>query len=82
MLDGRKDRRGIVPRSLEFLFKKATEFDEIREFVITASLAELYLENVRDLGRGWSSEGTAPNQANLTSNYESENLTIYENTNG
>jgi hypothetical protein len=71
-----------VPRALEFLLKKASEFDEIREFVITASLAELYLENVRDLGRGWAGEGMVSNPATLAQNYETENLTIYENTNG
>ena len=50
--------------------------------MITASLAELYLENVRDLGRGWSGEGMVSNQNTLAQNYETENLTIYENTNG
>lgn len=81
-MDTRKDRRGLIARALEFLLKKAAEFDEIREFVITASLAELYLDQVRDLGRGWVGEGVVANQANLAQNYETENLTIYENTNG
>lgn len=51
----------MIARAIEFLLKKAAEFDEIREFVITASLAELYLDQVRDLGRGWTGEGVVQN---------------------
>ncbi len=42
--DGKKDKRGLICRSVEYFFKKASELEDIREFVITCSLAEIYLE--------------------------------------
>lgn len=42
--DMAKDRRGIVARSLEFLLLKSLEYAEMREFVITVSMAEIYLD--------------------------------------
>jgi len=49
--DGRKDKRGLVPRTVEHLFRKAKELEDIREFVITCSMTEIYLDQVRDLGK-------------------------------
>jgi len=43
-LDGRKDKKGLVCRSLEFMFRKVKELEDIREFSITCSFAELYLD--------------------------------------
>lgn len=51
--DTRKDRRGFVPRTIEHLFKKAKEMEDIREFVITCSMTEIYLDQVRDLGKAF-----------------------------
>jgi hypothetical protein len=53
-LDGRKDKRGLVCKTLEYFFKKAQELEEIREFVLTCSLCEIYLDQVRDLGRAYT----------------------------
>ena len=52
-LDGKRDKRGMVCRAVEFLFKKAQELEDIREFVLTCSLAEIYLDQVRDLGKAY-----------------------------
>ena len=49
----KKDRRGLVPKTVEFLFKRAKELEEIREFVITCSMVEIYLDQVRDLGKAY-----------------------------
>lgn len=49
----KKDRRGLVPKTIEFLFKRARELEEIREFVITCSMVEIYLDQVRDLGKSY-----------------------------
>ncbi|KAM3145934.1 hypothetical protein pb186bvf_001912 [Paramecium bursaria] len=70
--DPSNDKRGILPRAMEYLLQKAQEFDEIREFVITGTFVEVYLDQVRDLCRN----------GNMISAFENENLTIYENTNG
>ncbi|KAL4466133.1 hypothetical protein ABPG74_004370 [Tetrahymena malaccensis] len=88
-MDGRKDRRGLVPRTVEHLFRKAQELEDIREFVITCSMTEIYLDQVRDLGKAYFQNQQESNRGKtvlsataLTSNFENENLTIYENTNG
>lgn len=52
-MDGRKDRRGLIPRTVEHLFRKAQELEDIREFVITCSMTEIYLDQVRDLGKAY-----------------------------
>lgn len=49
----KKDRRGLVPKTIEFLFKRGKELEEIREFVITCSMVEIYLDQVRDLGKAY-----------------------------
>jgi hypothetical protein len=33
-VDGRKDKRGLICRTLDFFFKKAQELEDIREFVL------------------------------------------------
>lgn len=48
-----RDKRGGVCKTIEYLFRKAEELSEIREFVITCSLAEIYLDQVRDLGKAY-----------------------------
>lgn len=47
----KKDRRGLVVKSVEYLFKRGKEMEESREFVISCSMFEIYLDQVRDLGR-------------------------------
>ena len=49
----KKDRRGLVPKTVEYLFRRAKELEEIREFVITCSMVEIYLDQVRDLGKAY-----------------------------
>lgn len=56
---GKKDRKGLVVKTVEYLFKRARELEEIREFVISCSMVEIYLDQVRDLGRAYiESHGT------------------------
>lgn len=47
------ERQGMVPRTIEFLLKSSRELQEIREFVITCNMFEVYLDQVRDLGRSF-----------------------------
>ncbi len=42
-----------MPRTIDYLFKKAKDLEEIREFVITCSFIEIYLDQVRDLGKAY-----------------------------
>ena len=43
-VEGKKDKRGLIPRCLELLFRKEQEYEDMREFVITVSFAEIYLD--------------------------------------
>ncbi|CAK59355.1 unnamed protein product (macronuclear) [Paramecium tetraurelia] len=79
--ESKPDKKGIVTRAMEYLLSKSQEFEEIREFVITVSMAELFLDQVRDLGKAYQSRQSG-NTNQILQNYENENLTIYENTNG
>ncbi|EGR27798.1 kinesin motor domain protein [Ichthyophthirius multifiliis] len=78
----KKDRRGLIPRTIEYLFRKSQELEDIREFVISCSIAEIFLDQVRDLGKAviYNQQDVEINQVNDM--YFNENLTIYENTNG
>ena len=49
--ENKKDRRGLVPRTVELLLQKNKEFQGVKEFVLTCSFAEIYLDQVRDLGK-------------------------------
>lgn len=49
--ESRKDRRGLVPRTVELLLQKNKEFQGQKEFVLTCNFAEIYLDQVRDLGK-------------------------------
>ncbi|CAD8205567.1 unnamed protein product [Paramecium pentaurelia] len=79
--ENKPDKKGIITRAMEYLLSKSQEFEEIREFVITVSMAELFLDQVRDLGKAYQSRQSG-NANQIIQNYENENLTIYENTNG
>lgn len=50
--EGRRDKKGIIPRCVEFLLRKAKEMEEKMEFVMNAQFYELYLDQIRDLGKG------------------------------
>lgn len=52
--DDRSEKRGLLSRSVEYLLSKGQEFEEIREFIITASIAEVFLDQVRDLGKAYT----------------------------
>lgn len=79
------DRKGLVPKTIEYLFKRGKELEEIREFVISCSMVEIYLDQVRDLGRSYSEKflENRHGDGGITSNgFDTENLEIVENTNG
>ena len=40
----------MIPKTIAQLFEKEKEMDDLREFVITCSMYEIYLDKVRDLG--------------------------------
>ena len=47
----KKDRRGVVPLTIEFLLKKRLEWREEKKLIIKCSFFEIYLMELRDLGR-------------------------------
>ena len=51
-----KDPRGLIPLTIEFLFEQHNKMKDTREFIITCSYYEIYLNKVRDLGRDYESE--------------------------
>ena len=65
-MDLRKDKKGLVSRSLEYILIKAKDLEDIREFTISASFFEQYLDQVRDLGKGLTDKHNASNDRKLT----------------
>eukprot|EP00163_Fabomonas_tropica_P001113 TRINITY_DN10842_c0_g1_i1.p1 TRINITY_DN10842_c0_g1~~TRINITY_DN10842_c0_g1_i1.p1 ORF type:complete len:946 (-),score=206.20 TRINITY_DN10842_c0_g1_i1:49-2886(-) len=51
MLGEQGDVRGMIPRAMESLFKTIQQQKRQRKFVIWVSFLEIYLDQVRDLGR-------------------------------
>lgn len=49
--ESKKDRRGLVAKTVELLLQKNKEFAGTKEFVLTCNFAEIYLDQVRDLGK-------------------------------
>jgi len=52
--ESRIERRGLILKTVEYLFKKSKEAEDTREFVITCSFFEIYLDQIRDLGKKFS----------------------------
>jgi hypothetical protein len=46
-----KDKRGIVPRCMEYVFKQAEAKSRGKKISFSLSFLEIYLEKIRDLGR-------------------------------
>ncbi|CAK61040.1 unnamed protein product (macronuclear) [Paramecium tetraurelia] len=73
--ENKPDKRGIITGAIDYLLSKAQEFEEIREFEITATMAELFLDQVRDLGKAYKQRDSG-NMNQLIQNYENENLSL------
>jgi kinesin family member 5 len=41
--------KGLIPRTVEEIFRAVAEADEALEFVVKVSYIEIYMERVRDL---------------------------------
>ena len=52
------DRKGLVSRTVESLIKKGKEVENTKAFVISCSMFEVYLDQVRDLGKAYSDKNT------------------------
>lgn len=52
--EGPSEQKGIIYRTMEGLFKKAEDFEEYREFVISCSFYDIHMDNIRDLLRGFA----------------------------
>jgi len=86
--DAQKDKKGLVPKTIEYLLNRNQEMEGVRELILTCNFTEIYLDQVRDLARDFVDRGNmtstqrkAPSSIN-TAAYENENLEIYEHANG
>ncbi len=48
-----RDRRGIIPLSMEWLLRKRLEVKEEKKIIVKCSFYEIYLMELRDLGRNY-----------------------------
>jgi hypothetical protein len=53
MFGGDGDIRGMIPRSVEYLFERVTEKSEKNEIVIFSTFLEIYNDQIRDLGKAY-----------------------------
>lgn len=49
--EGNNEVRGMLPRSIEYLFEKIEQRAEFKEVGMVVSFVEIYLDQIRDLGR-------------------------------
>jgi len=91
--DTQKDKRGIIPKTIEYLLNKNQEMAGVRELILTCNFVEIYLDQVRDISRNHIdrnqlSSATKRNSTTTTTmdfntaSYDNESLEIYEHANG
>jgi hypothetical protein len=51
--EGAGSRRGLLPRAIEYLFERIEQRAEHREVGLVVSFLEIYLDQVRDLGKAY-----------------------------
>lgn len=44
-------QRGLIPRSVEEVFRKAEEQSATKDVAVLVSFLEMYCDNIRDLGK-------------------------------
>eukprot|EP00392_Amoebophrya_sp_AT5.2_P006938 g6950.t1 len=54
--EGAGDRRGMLPRAVEYLFERIEQVSERKEIGMVCSFLEVYLDQVRDLGRAYMAD--------------------------
>merc|ERR1719502_527588 len=58
--EGAGARRGLLPRAIEYLFERVEERAEHREVGLVVSFLEIYLDQVRDLGKAFVDRNWRP----------------------
>ena len=56
--EGGEERRGLLPRAVEYLFERIQERRERKEIGMVCSFLEIYMDQVRDLGQAYKAERT------------------------
>lgn len=68
--EGDADRRGLLPRTVEYLFDRIEECSERKEIGMVCSFLEIYLDQIRDLGRAYLADRkTQKENQNSSTNY-------------
>ncbi|CAD8116124.1 unnamed protein product [Paramecium sonneborni] len=75
------EQKGIIIRAMEYLLSQKQEKEKTVEFVISISMAEIFLEQIRDLGKAYQFRQSG-DMNQIIQNYMNENLQIQENANG
>jgi len=86
--DNQKDKKGLIPKTVEYLLNRNQEMEGVRELILTCNFVEIYLDQVRDLAHNYvdrsnmtSTQRKSSGNIN-TAAYENESLEIYEHANG
>ena len=58
----KKDRRGVILHTFEYLLEKRKKLKGEKIITITCSFYEIYLNQVRDLGRNYSCKFEDPDE--------------------
>lgn len=90
MVGGPGEKRGLIPRTMEYIFTQIQKKSKFRNYAVYVSFLEIYLDQVRDLGRHHLAETGATNRGktsrnnpnNPTEDYATENLEIHEGADG
>ncbi|CAD7922816.1 unnamed protein product [Amoebophrya sp. A25] len=64
--EGASERRGILPRAVEYLFERIEENAERKEIGMVCSFLEVYLDQIRDLGRAYMSDRSRSKGSNAS----------------
>jgi hypothetical protein len=93
----KKDKRGLIPKTVQYLWQKGKDFENHRNWELHVSFAEIYMDQVRDLGKlyvpgenagTFKTQGSSPSKKNSLfamnqiAETEHENLEINELPNG
>ena len=54
--EGAGEARGLIPRGVEFMFERINQLSERKEIGMVCSFIEIYLDQIRDMGRAYMAD--------------------------
>ena len=59
MFGGTGEERGMIPRSVEYLFDQVERRSKDKNIAVVASFLEMYCDRIRDLGKSYLDKSSA-----------------------